>query len=65
MIMKKAYINPETSIVLVSMQSMMAGSNPEGFNGTPDNDHTITPEEMLSREKRKSVWDEEEEEELY
>ena len=62
--MKKAYINPETSIVLVTMQPMLAGS-PDGFNNTPDDTTTITPDEMLSREKRKSVWDEEEEEELY
>ena len=64
--MKKAYINPETCIVLVGMQTMMAGSNPDGFNGTPKDDTTITPEEMLTR-RRKSVWDDgmEEEEEMY
>ena len=63
--MKKTYINPETSIVLVSMQSMMAGSNPDGFKSTLDEDDKITDEkDILSR--RKSVWDgDEEEEELY
>ena len=60
--MKKTYINPETCIVLLTMQSMIAGSNPQGFNENLDNDNPITPDEMLSRRQR-SVWDDEELEE--
>ena len=62
MIMKKTYINPETSIVLLTVQKMIAAST-EGFNGNLDNENTIETTDMLSREKRRSVWDEEEEEE--
>jgi len=62
MIMKKTYINPETSIVMLTVQKMIAAST-EGFNGNLDNKNTIETTEMLSREKRRSVWDEEEEEE--
>lgn len=66
MIMKKTYINPETSIVLLTMQSMIAVSNPEGFDGKTDDENPINPEDMLSR-RRKSVWDDgmEEEEEQW
>jgi len=60
--MKKTYINPETSIVLLNMQRMIAASNPTGFNGELNNDNPITPDVMLSREKRRSVWDDEMEE---
>ena len=56
--MKKAYINPETSVVLLTMQTLIAATNPEGFNGNLDDEQTITPEEMLSR--RRTVWDDEE-----
>ena len=58
--MKKTYINPETSIVLLTMQKMIAVSD---FNENLDNNDPINPEDMLSREKRRSVWDEEEDEE--
>ena len=60
--MKKTYINPETSIVLLTMQKMIAVS---GFNENLDNsdENAITPDQMLSREKQRSVWEEEEEEE--
>jgi hypothetical protein len=57
--MKKAYINPETSIVLLTMQSMIAASV-EGFKSQLDDDNTISTEEMLSR-RRNNVWDDEEE----
>lgn len=60
-IMKKAYINPETSIVLVTVQHIIATSNPEGFNGQLDNENTIETNEMLSRRKP-DIWEEEEEE---
>ena len=66
MIMKKTYINPETSIVLLTMQHMIATSNPEGFNSNLDDSTPINdPSVILSR--RKTVWDsdETEEEELY
>ena len=56
--MKKAYINPETSVVLLTMQTLIAATNPEGFNGNLDDEQTITPEEMLSR--RRTVWEDEE-----
>jgi hypothetical protein len=61
--MKKAYINPETSIVLVTVQHIIATSNPEGFNGQLDNnpENAITTDEMLSRRKP-DIWEEEEEE---
>ncbi len=61
--MKKAYINPETSVIQLTLQHMIATSiqNPEGFNGTLDNDNTITPDQMLSRRKP-DIWEEEEEE---
>ena len=58
--MKKTYINPETSIVLLTVQKMIAVS---GFNENLDDNEAIETTEMLSREKRRSVWDEEEEEE--
>ena len=60
--MKKTYINPETSIVLLTMHTMIAGS-PDGFNKELDNsdENAITPDQMLSREKQRSVWEEEEE----
>ena len=58
--MKKTYINPETSIVMLTVQKMIAVS---GFNENLDDNETIETTEMLSREKRRSVWDEDEEEE--
>lgn len=60
MIMKKTYINPETSIVMLTVQKMIAVS---GFNENLDDSEIIEANDMLSREKRRSVWDEEEEEE--
>ena len=61
----KTYINPETSIVLMTMQTMIALSNPKGFNEELDDENTIVPDDMLSR--RRNVWDDEEdvEEEEY
>lgn len=61
--MKKIYLSPETITVLIATHDMIAASNPEGFNNNLDNEHTIAPEDMLSR--RKNVWDEEEEEEEF
>ena len=58
--MKKTYINPETSIVMLTVQKMIAVS---GFNENLDDSEIIEANDMLSREKRRSVWDEEEEEE--
>jgi hypothetical protein len=55
--MKKAYINPEISNVLMSMEDMIAAS-PEDFNKNLDNENSIAPEDILSR--RHSVWDDEE-----
>lgn len=60
--MKKTYINPETSIILLTMHGMIATSNPDGFDGTLDNDEPIETSDMLSRERRRTVWDDEEEE---
>ena len=60
--MKKAYINPETDIVLLTLQTMIAGSNPEGFDGNPDDENPINPEDILSRRRQRTVWDDEEEE---
>ena len=55
--MKKAYINPETSIVLLTLQTMIALSD---FDGKPDDENPINPDDMLSR-RHFSVWDEDEE----
>ena len=55
--MKKSYINPETDIVLLTLQTMIADSI-EGFNPELEEDETITAEEMLSR-RHNNVWDEE------
>ena len=55
--MKKSYINPETDIVLLTLQTMIADSI-EGFSQELDDENEITPEEMLSR-RHNNVWDEE------
>lgn len=60
--MKKTYINPETNIILLAGQIILSGSV-EGFNEKIDEDNTINPDQMLSREHRRTVWDDEEEEE--
>ena len=60
--MKKTYMSPETSLLLVRTQNMFATSNPEGFKGQLDEDDKIQDSnEMLSR--RRSTWDDVEEEE--
>ena len=59
--MKKIYMSPETSIVLIATQGMIATSV-DGFKKDLDNDNTITnPNDLLSR--RRNAWDDEEEEE--
>lgn len=55
--MKKSYINPETDIVLLTLQTMIADSI-EGFNQELDDKNEIEPEDMLSR-RHNNVWDEE------
>ena len=64
--MKKIYMSPETCIVLLSVQKMIAAS-PDGFNKNLDNDDPITdPNDLLSRRGRhRDVWDDEGEEEEY
>ena len=59
--MKKTYINPETDIVLLAVQHMIAASV-DGFNKTLDDENTIDTGDMLSR-RHNSVWDDEEENE--
>lgn len=62
--MKKTYMSPETSLLLIITHNMIATSNPEGFKSQLDEDDKITdPNNMLSR--RHTVWDEEEEEEEF
>lgn len=59
--MKKTYMSPETSIVLIATQGMIATSGVDGFKSKLDDEDKITnPEDMLSR--RNNVWEEEEEE---
>ena len=58
--MKKTYLSPETSLLLIATTNMIAVSKPEGFNENPDDEKTISPDDMLSR--RRNVWDDEEEE---
>lgn len=62
--MKKTYLSPKTIMLLIATHKMIAASNPEGFNGTLDDENEITPDQMLSR--RHNVWDDgiEEEEEF-
>jgi hypothetical protein len=55
--MKKTYLNPEISQLLSLTEDMIATSNPEGFNENLDNNSTITPEDMLSRQ---NIWGEDE-----
>ena len=61
--MKKTYLSPETILMVIATQKMIAASNPEGFNGTLDDTdaNAISPDQMLSR--RHNVWDDEFEEE--
>ena len=58
--MKKTYINPEISIVLLNLQTMIAASV-DGFEKTVDDENNIDTDKMLSR--RHNVWEDEEEEE--
>lgn len=59
--MKKTYMSPETCIVLIATQAMIATSV-DGFKSKLDDEDPITkPEDMLSR--RNNVWEEEDEEE--
>ena len=53
--MKKAYINPDTKIVKVELQQMIAGSPIE----MRDDVEGVTPGNTLSR--RGGFWDDEEE----
>lgn len=58
--MKKTYMSPETSIILIATQGMIATSV-DGFKSKLDDEDKITnPEDMLSR--RNNVWEEQEEE---
>jgi hypothetical protein len=59
--MKKAYINPDTSIILVTAQSMIAASV-EGFKSTLDETVTIENEDQMLSRRKNNVWEEEEEE---
>ena len=58
--MKKTYLSPETDLLLIATQNLMAVS---GFDENLDNDDTITPDRMLSRRRQSTVWDDEELEE--
>ena len=58
--MKKTYLSPETDLLLIATQNLMAVS---GFDENLDNDDTITPDQMLSRRRQSTVWDDEELEE--
>ena len=58
--MKKTYINPETSILLLATHSIVCASV-ENFDSTLNDEETINTEKMLSR--RRTVWDDEEEKE--
>ena len=55
--MKKTYINPEISDVLMGMEAILAGS-PDGFNNDLDDNNPVDPDNILSR--RRTVWDDEE-----
>lgn len=59
--MKKAYINPAISNVLMDVEDILEGSNPQGFDGNLDNNDAIDPNNMLSRRHRQDVWEDEEE----
>lgn len=61
-IMKKEYINPETITVLMNTQTMIALSNPEGFDGNLDNGEEIEAGDLLSRRRHNDAWEDEEEE---
>ena len=63
--MKKTYLSPETSIVLIAMQKMIAASNPnpEGFQEALDDENPINPDDMLSRRRRRDMWEDELEDE--
>jgi len=59
--MKKTYMSPETCIVLIATQAMIATSV-DGFKSKLDDDDKITESgQMLSRHN--NVWEEEDEEE--
>ncbi len=62
--MKKAYINPEASFVLLTEDTIICTSV-DGFNKIIDNEHPIDTDKMLSRENRRDVWEDEELEEEY
>ena len=49
---KKAYIAPETTVVTVALQQMMAGSG--------DSIHTDDPQNPSSSMSRRNDWDDEE-----
>ena len=60
--MKKTYQNPEIKIVKVQIAQLMAGSNPEGFNGGLGGDSEGgNGDEGLSRRFGGSLWDDDDE----
>ena len=54
--MKKTYINPEISNVLMGMEAILTNS----FDDKLDDENKIDAEDMLSRRYRRTVWDDEE-----
>jgi len=61
--MKKTYFSPETNLLLIATQKMIAVSD---FKSQLDEEDVINdPEDMLARKRRRTVWDDEEEEEEF
>ena len=60
--MKKTYLSPETDLQLIASDELLvvASPNSTNFNSELDNEHTITPDDMLSR-GHNDVWADDEE----
>ena len=61
--MKAIYQSPKTDIISISLQHMIALSNLEQGQDLGDAPETDATEGNLSRRRRRSVWDEWEDEE--
>ena len=57
--MKKTYLSPEIDLQLIASDELLVASpSSQNFNSELDNENTITPDQMLSRQ---SIWEDDEE----
>ena len=64
--MKTTYLKPETDVLYISVEQMIAASKPITEGGGNLNDAPETTETSGNLSRRKDIWaDEEEEEEQY